>query len=121
MRLLLDEMIPPLLARGLREARYDVQAIKWDRNDLLGSSDLDLVRCMATERRTIVTNDVDDFQKIHDQFLATGDEHHGMVFTFDATMPRTKAATPQWVQTLTQLLADHADNDGLRNQVHHLP
>jgi predicted nuclease of predicted toxin-antitoxin system len=121
LRLLLDEMIPPQVARGLREARYDVQAIKWDRNDLLGSSDLDLVRCMATERRTIVTNDIDDFQKIHDQFLATGDEHHGMIFTFDATMPRTKDAIPQWVQTLTELLTEHTDVGSLRNRVHHLP
>ena len=120
MRLLLDEMIPPQVARGLREAGYDVQAIKRDRNDLLGSSDLELVRCMATERRTIVTNDVDDFQKIHDQFLAAGDEHYGMVFTFDATMPRTKDAIPQWVQILTALLTEHTDVDSLRNQTLHL-
>ncbi len=77
---------------------------------------------MATERRTIVTNDnVDDFQKIHDQFLATGDEHQGIVFTFDATMPRTKDAIPQWVQTLTELLTEHTDVGSLRNRVHHLP
>lgn len=121
MRLLLDEMIPPQVARGLRKAGYDVQAIKWDRNDLLGSSDLELVRCMATERRTIVTNDVDDFTMIHEQLLAAGQEHHGMIFTDDATMPRTKTAIPQWVQTLTELLTEHTDVDSLRNQIHHLP
>jgi hypothetical protein len=43
-----------------------------------------------------------------------------MIFTFDATMPRTKAAIPLWVQTLTGLLADHGDEDSLRNRVHHL-
>jgi predicted nuclease of predicted toxin-antitoxin system len=120
-KLLLDEMIPPQAARGLREVGYDVQAIKRDRNDLLGSSDLELVRLMATERRAIVTNDITDFQAIHDRFLATGDEHYGMVFTFDATMPRTKAAIPQWVQTLTKLLIDHPDDDSLRNQIYPLP
>ncbi len=36
-------------------------------------------------------------------------------------MPRTKTAIPQWVQTLTKLLADHSDEDSLRNRVHHLP
>jgi hypothetical protein len=36
-------------------------------------------------------------------------------------MQRTKAAIPQWVKTLTQLLVDHADDDSLRNQIHHLP
>jgi predicted nuclease of predicted toxin-antitoxin system len=120
-KLLLDEMIPPQVALGLRKAGYEVQAIKRDRNDLLGSSDLELVRLMATERRAIVTNDIADFQAIHDRFLATDDEHYGMVFTFDATMPRNKDAIPQWVQTLTELLADHPEDDSLRNQIHPLP
>ena len=108
------------MARGLREAGYDVQAIKWDRNDLLGSSDLELVRQMATEGRAIVTNDIADFQAIHDQFLAAGNEHYGMVFTFDATMPRTKDAIPQWVTVLTKLLTEHIPEDSRRNRVHHL-
>jgi predicted nuclease of predicted toxin-antitoxin system len=119
--LLLDEMITPRIARELRENGHDVQAVKKDRPDLTSRSDRDLVRQMATEHRAIVTNDVADFQAIHDQSLAAGDGHYGMIFTFDATMPRTKAAIPQWVQTLTQLLVDHPDDDSLRNQIHHLP
>jgi predicted nuclease of predicted toxin-antitoxin system len=121
LRLLLDEMISPRTARELREAGYDVQAIKRDRPELNGKPDHELVRRMATERRTIVTNDVEGFQAIHDQFLAAGQEHYGMVLTFDATMPRNKDAIPQWVQTLTKLLADHPDDDSLRNQIHPLP
>jgi predicted nuclease of predicted toxin-antitoxin system len=119
-KLLLDEMISPRIARELREQGHDVQAVKKDRPDLASRGDRELVRQMATERRAIVTNDIADFQEIHDQFLAAGDEHQGMVFTFDATMPRTKEAIPQWVQTLTQLLVDHVEEDSLRNQIHHL-
>ncbi|MFY9738060.1 MAG: DUF5615 family PIN-like protein [Candidatus Cybelea sp.] len=121
MRLLLDEMISPRIARELRKDGHDVQAIKKDRPDLAGRADRDLIRQMAVERRVIVTNDIADFQMIHDQLLATSEEHHGMIFTFDATMPRNKGATPQWVQTLTNLLAMHTDDDWLRNQIHHLP
>ncbi len=121
MRLLLDEMISPRTARELREAGHDVQAIKRDRPELSGKSDHELVRCMATERRAIVTNDVGDFTMIHEQLLAAGQEHYGMVFTDDATMPRTKDAIPQWVQALTELLAAHPREDSLRNRVHHLP
>jgi predicted nuclease of predicted toxin-antitoxin system len=121
LRLLLDEMISPRTARELREAGYDVQAVKRDRPDLTSRGDRELVRQMAAERRAIVTNDIADFQAIHNRFLAAGDEHYGMVFTFDATMPGTKDAIPQWVQALTQLLAEHADDDGLRNQTLHLP
>ncbi len=121
MRLLLDEMISPRTARELREAGYDVQAVKRDRPELSGKSDHELVLRMATERRAIVTNDVEDFEIIHEQLLAAGDEHYGMIFTDDATMPRTKAAIPHWVQTLTELLTEHTDVGSLRNRVHHLP
>jgi predicted nuclease of predicted toxin-antitoxin system len=120
LRLLLDEMISPRTARELREAGHDVQAIKRDRPELSGKSDRELVRCMATERRTIVTNDVDDFTMIDEQLLAAGQEHHGMIFTDDATMPRTKDAIPQWVKTLTELLTEHPGDDSLRNRIHHL-
>jgi len=119
-KLLLDEMISPRIARELREAGHDVQAIKKDRPDLVGRTDRELVRQMAVEERTIVTNDIADFQAIHDRLVAAGDAHHGMVFTFDATMPRTKHAIPKWVQMLAELLAEHPDADSLRNRVHHL-
>jgi predicted nuclease of predicted toxin-antitoxin system len=119
-RLLLDEMIPPQIARGLREAGYDAQAVKWDRDDLLAMSDLELVRQMVVEERTIVTNDAADFQAIHDHLLASGGEHHGMIFSLDATMPRTKDAIPRWVQRLGALLDEHTAPDALRNRVHHL-
>jgi predicted nuclease of predicted toxin-antitoxin system len=120
-RLLLDEMISPRVARELRGDGHDVQAVKKDRPDLAGRPDREIVRRLASERRTIVTNDIADFQAIHDQLLAAGEEHHGMVFTFDATLPRTKDAIPQWVQTLSRLLADHPVEDALRNRIHHLP
>ena len=121
MKLLLDEMISPRIARELRKNEHDVQAVKKDRPDLASRGDRELVRQMATEQRAIVTNDIADFQAIHDQFLAAGDEHYGMIFTFDATMPRSKDALPQWVQALTKLLVEHADDASLRNQTLHLP
>jgi predicted nuclease of predicted toxin-antitoxin system len=120
-KLLLDEMISPRIARELRKGGHDIQAVKHDRPDLVGRGDRELVRLMAAERRAIVTNDVADFHGIHDQLLAAGEEHSGMIFTFDATLPRTKAAIPQWTRTLTSLLADHGEEDALRNRVLHLP
>jgi predicted nuclease of predicted toxin-antitoxin system len=120
-RLLLDEMISPRIACELREGGHDVQAVKKDRPDLAGRGDRELVRRMLVERRVIVTNDIADFQGIHDQTLAAGDEHSGMVFTSDARMPRSKTAILQWVRALTDLLAHHAEEDALRNRVYHLP
>ena len=120
MRLLLDEMISPRIARELREAGHDVQAIKKDRADLVGRTDRELIQRMSVEGRAIVTNDVADFQIIHERMLAAGEDHAGVVFTFDATMPRRKATIDRWVRALADLLADHGDDDALRNRVHHL-
>jgi predicted nuclease of predicted toxin-antitoxin system len=119
-RLLLDEMISPRIARELRESGHDVQAVKKDRPDLVSRSDSELIRQMAAERRAIVTNDIADFQAIHERLAAAGDEHSGMIFTFDATMPRTKDAIPDWVESLSALLRAHTDDDALRNRIHHL-
>ncbi len=120
MKLLLDEMISPRVARELREHGHDVHAVKKDRPDLASRSDREIVRQMAAERRAIVTNDIADFHTIHDRFLATEEEHSGMIFTFDTTMPRTKNTIPQWVQVLAQLIDHHPNDDSLRNRTHHL-
>lgn len=120
MRLLLDEMISPRIALELRERGHDAQAVKRDRPDLGGRSDRELIERMASEGRAIVTNDVADFQPLHDRLLAAGEEHAGMIFTSDATMPRNRAAIPLWVERLGKLLDAHGDGEPLRNRVLHL-
>jgi predicted nuclease of predicted toxin-antitoxin system len=120
-RLLLDEMISPAIARELRDRGYDVDAVKLDRPDLESLPDTDLVRKMTAERRGIVTNDVADFQPIHDRTLALGEAHYGMLFTNDAGMPRNKASVLLWVQVLEAFLEQNRDEAALRNRVTHLP
>jgi predicted nuclease of predicted toxin-antitoxin system len=119
-KLLLDEMISPCVARQLCEKGDDVQAIKHDRPELASHADGEIVRRMAAEQRAIVTNDFTDFQIIHDRTLAAGDQHAGMIFTFDDAMPRNKASIPQWVDDLAALLDDHRDGESLRNRILHL-
>lgn len=119
MKLLLDEMISPRIARELQGEGHDVQAVK-QRLELVGGDDRALVRRMVAERRAIVTNDIADFQAIHDRFLAAGEPHAGMVFTFDATLPRTRASVALWVRTLAELLDEHPGEDALANRVMHL-
>lgn len=121
MRLLLDEMISPAVAHQLRDRGYDVQAVKRDRPDLERLPDPELVRRMSSERRAVVTNDIADFQPLHDQTLRRGEDHFGMVFSYDVTMPRNKASVPLWVSTLGEFLAKRPAEDALRNRGHHLP
>jgi predicted nuclease of predicted toxin-antitoxin system len=121
-KLLLDEMISPKIARELRgRGDFDVQEIKGDRPDLEAVADREIVRRIAVEQRTLVTNDVLDFQLIHNQMLAAGEEHYGLIFTSDFTMPRNKASIPIWVRAVEKVLAEHPNNDALKNRVRHLP
>lgn len=121
MKPLLDEMISAKIARELRgRGDFDVQAIKGDRPDLEAVADREIVRRIATEQRALVTNDVLDFQLIHNQMLAAGEEHYGLIFTSDSTMPRNKASIPLWVKALTELLKANPADDALRNRVRHL-
>jgi predicted nuclease of predicted toxin-antitoxin system len=120
-KLLLDEMISPKIARELRSrGNFDVQAIKGDRPDLEAVPDREIVRRIAAEQRTLVTNDVLDFQLIHNQMLAAGEEHYGLIFTSDSTMPRNKASIPLWVKSLKEVLTEHSGSDALKNRVRHL-
>jgi predicted nuclease of predicted toxin-antitoxin system len=120
-KLLLDEMISPKIARELRgRGDFDVQAIKGDRPDLEAIADREIVRRIAVERRTLVTNDVLDFQLIHNQMLAAGEEHYGLIFTSDSTMPRNKASIPLGVSALEKVLTEHSAEDALKNRVRHL-
>ncbi len=120
MRLLLDEMISPAIARDLRAKDHEVQAIKRDRPELESLPDAEIVRRIAVERRAIVTNDIADFAPIHERIVAAGEEHYGMVFTHDSTLPRNRASIGLWVETLAAFLAVHVSDDALRNHTHHL-
>jgi predicted nuclease of predicted toxin-antitoxin system len=120
LRLLLDEMISPRIARHLRDRGWDVDAVKRFRPDLEGLPDHRIVRRMAAERRAVVTNNVIDFLPLHARILTADEEHYGIIFTSDATMPRSKATILLWVEALDKFLGMHPDEDALRNRVVHL-
>jgi predicted nuclease of predicted toxin-antitoxin system len=120
-RLLLDEMISPRIARELRGEGFDVVAIKADRPELEALPDPEVLRRATAERRAVVSNDVLDFQLIHNRMVANGEEHYGVLFTDDGAMPRNKASMPLWVQALKRFLEANRPEDALRNRISFLP
>lgn len=76
---------------------------------------------MSQERRAVVTDSVKDFQPIHERIVAVGEEHFGMLFSLEPTMPRSKATVSLWVSALNDFLEDHSAEDALRNRTHFLP
>lgn len=121
MKLLLDEMISPRIARELRNKGFDVVAVKADRRAWEALPDREILRHAAAEGRTVVSNDVLDFQLIHNRMTAEGEGHSGILFTDDAVMPRNKASIPLWVKTLGGFLEANRDEEALRNRIAFLP
>ena len=115
MRLLLDEHYSPAIARQLRTRGHDVVAVP-ERADLVSLSDDDLRR-MAQERRAIMTNNVKDFMPLANRAAQGDDDHYGLLFTSDKSMPRRSDAIGRVVDALDAFLQRHQSEDSYRNQV----
>lgn len=120
MRLLLDEHYSPEIARQLRQRGHDVVSIN-ERPELEGLADGTLFARMARERRAIVTNNVKDFVRLADRAATTGEEHYGVLFTSDRSLPRRKETIGRFLTVLDRLLAETPDEAGYRNRVRWLP
>lgn len=120
MRLLLDEMYSPEIARQLQAKGHDVESIQADRPELQSVDDEVIVERMHAEQRAIVTNNVKDFMPIHNDWIGAGRSHSGLVFSSDRSMPRSRKTIGLWVATLEQLLADHPERDELSNRFRYL-
>jgi hypothetical protein len=115
-RLLLDEHYTPEIARQLRKQGHDVVAVA-ERADLVGLGDEELLRRMARGRRTIMTNNVKDFVLLAGHMAVVNDQHYGLLFTSDRSMPRRNDAIGRFVDTLDRFLQHHEREDSYRNRV----
>ncbi len=114
MRLLLDEMLSPTIARELRARGHDVEAIKehpeWRAHD--DRQVLDLAR---RERRAVATDNLVDMRPLHYEALTPGGPgDYGMVF-IPGGYRRTKADTGRIVAALREKLAAHPGENDLAN------
>jgi predicted nuclease of predicted toxin-antitoxin system len=115
-KLLLDEHYSPEIARQLRTRGHDVVAVA-ARADLVGLSDDELLRRMAQEHRATMTNNVKDFMPLATRAAQGSDDHYGLLFTSDRSMPRRSDAIGRVVDALAAFLQRHQGEDSYRNQV----
>ena len=115
-KLLLDEMISWRIAGELRKRGHDVVAVKRDRPELEQQPDGTILGAATGEQRAVVTNNVRDFRVAHERVLGRGDTHYGIVYTFDGSLPRNRAAISLWVRTLERFLRAHESDDALLNR-----
>lgn len=111
MRLLLDEHFDHRIAEELRRRDIDTVAVGRERPDLQGQDDDVVLRTAAAERRVVVTNNVRDYAPLVEDFGLRGETHCGVVFTDDATFPRSDAGIGLLVRALAAFARSTEDED----------
>jgi predicted nuclease of predicted toxin-antitoxin system len=113
-RLLLDEMLSPAIARELRERGHDVLAVAEQRG-WAALSDPEVLAVARTERRAVVTNNLRDYRPLHADAITPGSPgHFGMVF-MPGSYRRTKADTGRIISVLEAKLAEYPGDEDLAN------
>ena len=114
MRLLLDEMLSPAIARELRERGYDVLAVA-DDPGWIALSDPEVMALARTERRAVVTNNLRDYRPLHvDAITPGGPGHFGMIF-MPGTYRRSKKDTGRIIAAIEAKLAEYPGDEDLAN------
>jgi hypothetical protein len=113
-KLLLDEMLSPAIARELRARGHDAEAVAGhpDREAL---SDPDVLALARAEHRAVVTKNLRDFRPLHHEAITPGGAgHYGMIF-IPGTYRRTRNDTGKITSALENLLAQHPGETDLAN------
>lgn len=115
MRLALDHHYSALIAVELRGRGHDVLAAVergWQ-----ASTDVELLAACAAESRALLTNNVPDFAVLARLWAAEGRAHHGLVFTSDRSLPRTRDTVGRYVALLDALAREHPSDDALLDRI----
>lgn len=98
----------------------DAVAVKRERPNLEGQDDDVVLRAASAERRVVVTNNVRHYAPLIEDFGMRGEPHFGVLFTSDATFPRSEAGVGLFVGALATF-AQEAEDDDLMNSCMYLP
>ena len=88
-RLILDELHAPVVARSLRAQGFDVIAVA-EEPDLRALTDMELFTWSADHHRRLVTENVKDFRPLLPQDYASDPPTSGLLFTSSRNVPRTR-------------------------------
>ncbi len=114
MRLLLDEMLSPAIARELRERGNDVLAVA-DHPGWVALSDPEVMALARTGHRAVVTNNLRDYRPLHAEAITPGGPgHFGMIF-MPGSYRRTKADTGRILAALEAKLTQYPGDEDLAN------
>jgi predicted nuclease of predicted toxin-antitoxin system len=114
-RLLTDEHYATEISIQLRAAGHDAAAML--ELGMTGTADEALLAFATEQGRALLTNNVRDFVTIAALWARGGQEHCGLLFTSDESLPRGRGTIGLYVEVLGALFDAHPARDALRNQV----
>jgi predicted nuclease of predicted toxin-antitoxin system len=79
LKLYFDENVPEAIAAAIRLRGYDVTTVR--DTGRKAASDLDQLSYASLQKRILFTFNVADFVKLHDEFMATGRHHSGILLS----------------------------------------
>jgi hypothetical protein len=104
-RLVLDEMFHPRIATELTTRGHDCVAVAADPK-LRESSDAELINHALTDDRTLVTNNVTDFERLRRHRTEAGEPVPPLIYTSDMAFPRDRGFVGRLITAL-----DHASTN----------
>jgi predicted nuclease of predicted toxin-antitoxin system len=113
-RLLLDEMLSPAIARELRERGHDVLAAA-DYPGWVALSDPEMTALARTERRAVVTNNLSDYRPLHADAITPGGPGHFGMIVMPGTCRRPKEDPGRIIAALEAKLAEYPGDEDLAN------
>lgn len=120
MKLLIDEMYPPVIAERLRQAGHDAVSVL-ERSDLVGQDDAEIWRFATADRRAVVTENASDFLAISRQAISVGQASPSLVITSNRSFPRhPRSFLGRAVLALSAFCAQHQADDAQAGVVHWL-
>jgi hypothetical protein len=123
-RLLLNEMWAPSIAVELRKRGFDVVAINepaYARRYAGVTDDLVFARAQK-DGRTVVTDNIVDYEKARREWETRGVDHHGLIYALSPPFNRHRgdAVTGQMVKALADFLSSPAAAQEPFNRTHYL-
>jgi hypothetical protein len=113
-KLLLDDLLAPDIARELRARGHDVEAVA-GHADWEGLSDSQIMAFGRTEHRAIVTNNLRDYRPLHSEAITPGGQgHFGMIF-IPGNYRRTRADIGRIIAALEAKLTQYPGETDLAN------
>jgi hypothetical protein len=105
LKLLLDEMYPPVLAQTLRAAGIETSTVA--ELGLAGRSDPDVFAAAAANGSVLLTENVADFARVATEHVARGHHHPGVLIALSSRFSRR----PHRINTISGAVCALIDED----------